>query len=297
MSMALWLRYNAVLRPLASLPMPLAYRLASQLGRYDQWRQPGPRGAIGHALGLMQGQLHDGRGEGVAQWTRSYFAMMARETLDVFNLPRLDRTNIASLVSLTGLEQLDAAREEGRGVILVMAHYGRLIMPLAALGLSGRPLSMLTMAVDRNPDLDPVQRTYLKRKIGNLLTHMGGRWISLEDDLRGMYQALRNGETLVMLLDAWMPHFGKQIEIPFLGGQLSLPSGIARLAQKTGAAMVYCAAHERDWRIEGVLHRLDDTPEAGLRGAVRLLEEDVRSTPWAWWQWTIFQHIWRHSPV
>ena len=44
--LAKWLRYNAVFKPLASLPMSLAYRGASLVGRYDSQYQRAARALI-----------------------------------------------------------------------------------------------------------------------------------------------------------------------------------------------------------------------------------------------------------
>ena len=167
---------------------------------------------------------------------------------------------------------------------------------LAGIGLSGRRLGMLTMSVDEdNQAISALERRYLNRKIATLLGHMGGEWISLNDDLRKLHRALAQGASMVMLLDAWMPHFGRHVQLPFLGGRLSVPSGIARIARRTGARLVYCSAHEQGWRILGRLRPLSDAPDEALAQAVHYLESDIRDTPEQWWQWPSLERMW--SPV
>ncbi len=287
------LRYHGLFRPLAALPPPLAYRVAGLIGHLDCRRNAAARAAIDQGLARAFPELPESvRGS----WVREYFAMLARETLDTFTMPARTPTNSDGLLRLRpgSLEVLRAARGDGRGVIIAMAHYGRPNMLALALGLAGERLGMLTMAIDeRNRDLDPVDRAYLERKIHTLLGFIQGSWFSLGDDLRQLYGALERGETLVLLMDAHTPERPqRRWTVPFLAGELSVPSGIARLAEYTGAGIVYGVAHQSGWGVEAELRRLPDQPEAALRAAVAELERDVRGAPWLWWQWNILELIW-----
>lgn len=291
----LWWRHNLLFRPTSHLPAAAAYRVASLIGRRDARRQAATHGAIVNAFRMVENALPATACQ-QQRWANASFGMMARESMDVFRLGQLTAHTAGNVMSLEGLETLDAARTDGRGVIVVMAHFGRLIMPLAGIGLSGRRLGMLTMSVDEdNQAISALERRYLNRKIATLLGHMGGEWISLNDDLRKLHRALAQGASMVMLLDAWMPHFGRHVQLPFLGGRLSVPSGIARIARRTGARLVYCSAHEQGWRILGRLRPLPDTPDDALAQAVHYLESDIRDTPEQWWQWPILERMW--SPV
>ena len=83
------------------------------------------------------------------------------------------------------------------------------------------------------------------------------------------------------------------VDVPYLGGTMSFPTGPARLAARTGAPIVsvFCL-------LEGFArHRLivhppiecpDDSPEAverTVRSYAGLMEEYTRAYPWAWWTW------------
>lgn len=284
-----WLRYHAVLRPLAFLPLPLAYRAAGLLGGYDARRQANALTVIAAA---MQRVLPDSVQPRDA---RRYFSLMARESLDVFTMPRLapGETRLARLAP-GSLEILQRAKQNGRGVIIAMGHYGRVNLLLLALALAGERLGMLTMRVDeRNPDLDAVQRAYLHAKIDNLLAFIGGPWISLGDDLRHLYRSLRGGATLVILFDAYAPQARQEaLELPFLGGRLRVARGVERLAAATGAAVVYGVAKERGYGVEAQLRRLPEEAGAVLAAAVAELERDVRDSPWQWWHWNSLEAVW-----
>lgn len=281
------LRLRWLFPVLARLPMPLAYRLAGAVGRLDARRQPELAASLCAAVDrVLPGQVRGG--------VEDYFAMLAMETLDACFLPRMTAANVRDWVRLEGVEHLEAAQGEGRGVILVMAHYGRLILTMVAIALSGHPLGMLTMAVDEsNPGLDPDERRFLARKVGNVRRLLGGRWVSLGGPLRDLYRGLEAGEAITILLDAYMPSFGTRIGVPFMGGSLLVPQGVERLARKTGARMVYGVAVTEGHRVRASLRPLPDGAEAGLRAAVAELERDVRAHPWHWWQWNILDLVWQ----
>lgn len=291
-----WWRYHMLFRPLGQLPLPLAYRGAAWVGGRDARNLP-LREAIGRGMcQIFPVQTADPHV--LNAWVDGYFQMFARETLDVFTMPRISPASRLVWLHPEALPVLDAAQQGGRGVIIVMAHFGRLNLLLLALALAGRRLGMLTIPVDeRNPDLDAVERAYLQRKVGNLHARIGGPWITLEDNLRRLYDALKGGETLVILLDAFTPSDTTREPSAFLGGQLQIPRGIQRLAQRTGAAMLYGVVHERGWRAEAELRALPGEPCEALTAAVDELALDVATTPWQWWHWNILDYIWTAGEV
>lgn len=281
------LRYRRLFPALSRLPRPLAYRMAQEIGRLDARRQPETQAALRAAL---QRALPEADPTGAD----AYFSLLAMETLDTCFLPHIDATNIGDWVQLDGIEHFAAAQGEGRGLILVMAHFGRLILTMLAIALSGHRLGMLTMAVDEsNSGLDAEDRWFLGRKVGNVQRLLGGRWISLGGPMRDLYRALEAGEAITILLDAYMPFFGARIGYPFLGGQLLVPQGIERLARKTGARLVYGCAVNDGLRVRSSLRPLPDGAEAALHAAVAELGRDVRAHPWHWWQWPILDLLWQ----
>ncbi len=285
-------RYRFLYPALARLPLPLAYGSTALVGLTDWLCRPRVRRAVAAGLARVwpRAAVEPRWRHGVL---RRHFVMKSWECLDTFVMARRpDRA--AALVTTDGLEPLRRAREGGRGVILVMAHYGRVNLHALGLALQGEKLGMLTMNIEDNPELDPVERNYLHFKAGTLHRFLRGRWVTIGGSLRELYRELERGETFVILLDAYVPGWEKRaLSAPFLGGRLALPSGILRLARRTGARLVYAAAHGRGWKVRGVLTELPVEPESAFQAAVRCLERDVRRAPWLWWQWPIMEGIWR----
>jgi len=286
-----WLRYRVLFRALGALPLPLGYRAAGWIGERGGG-DPALRAMLERSLRrVFPAETADSAV--LDAWLRGYCRMMARETLDVYTMPRVTRRSRLVELHPRALAVLHEARDPGRGVIIVMAHFGRLNLLLLALGLAGERLGMLTIAVDeRNLDLDAVERAYLQRKVNNLHARIGGPWLTLGDNLRGLYEALQRGETMVILMDAFVPGDATREVLPFLGGRLLMARGIERLARRTGAGLVYGVVHERGWRAEAELRPLPAEPAAALCAAVGELERDVGATPWQWWHWNILDYIW-----
>ncbi len=279
---------------LARLPLSLAWRSAARIGR---WSGPERRNAlIAVRAGLEKAFPGIGAdAKRLRGWTRDYLDMFSHEAMDVFCMPRLNRENVGRYIHLRGMDHLEETRRGGLGVILVLNHYSRVIMILVRLGLLGVRMSMLTMRIDEgNPDLSPFMRAFLRTKVERLLGFMGGKCLTLGENLRPVYEGLRRGEIWIILSDAYMPQFGSWREFPFLGGILRLPGGIERIAARTGARLIYGVTHESGPdRLDCELRPLPPDPAEGLAAAVRELEKDVLASPGEWWQWNILDYIWR----
>jgi KDO2-lipid IV(A) lauroyltransferase len=286
-----WFRYFVVFRGLSWLPERAAYRLANCVGDFDRRRQSGHAEAVAAGLRLAFPTQSDAL---IADLVQANFRMLAREVLDVFYLSRRSASDLGKVFFPSGFEVLERAGQERRGTIIAMAHYGRPIMLSTALGLAGFRVGMLSQAVDeRNPDLDAVEQSYLQFKMRHTVAQAGGPWITTRDNLRSLYEALAQGEILIIMLDVAEPDPAKCFEAPFLGGTLAVPNGILRIAQKTGARLVYGVARDRDRAVAAELRPLPEAPDAALTAAIRHLEGDVLAAPWQWWQWYHLKHVWR----
>ncbi len=277
--------------PLARLPLPLGYGLASGIGIANRYGRQTDANFVAAQMAKVFPALPP-RARGAA--VREYFALQAREHLDVFTLPRWRLGHTLTLEE-SSLAVLAAAKAANRGVIIVMGHFGRVNLLLLALALAGERLGMLTMNIDEtNPDLDAVARRFFHRKVYGLLDKIGGPLITLNDDKRLIYRALEGGATLVMLVDAITSDYGKQrkMAVNFGDGVLHLPTGIARIARSTGAKLVYGSIPERGWGGVAQLRALDDDAETALQQAMAYLAAAVEARPGQWWQWGQLDLCW-----
>ncbi|OGA52933.1 MAG: hypothetical protein A3F74_06990 [Betaproteobacteria bacterium RIFCSPLOWO2_12_FULL_62_58] len=285
-----------VVYPLFSLlPPAVAYRLAAFAYRFDPVLRRPTRLAAAQGMRRVLAEAQDP--SRLRRLVDAYQAMLGRELLDVYYLPRLSARNIDRWVDIEGLEALAAPRPDGRGRVLAMAHFSRPSLLFAALSLKGVKIHVLTQAIDRtNPELDAIDRAFLRFKVWGNCRHLLGRWITVAENPRFLYERLRAGDTVVILFDVRAAG-GPTIDVPLLGHRLRLPQGIVRLAAQTNAALLYGAIRDEGWRAR---IRIQALPEgeatAAFEAAVATLEREVREAPAQWWQWNVFDYLLAPSP-
>lgn len=274
---------------LARLPKRLAYPLAIKLDRRfkgDLHRMH----ADWHGLQQVAKALPQAPTD--HEFFHARWAMFARERLESYRLAHMTADDFLAQVTLTGAQDAHQAVAAGHGAVLIMAHFGRPVMLCSALAHTGLHIGMLTGSVDEHTLVDPVDLWYHQVGMRNTLLHAKGRWVTLSDNLRLLYQALKEGEIIIIMMDVPSAAAGN-VSFPFLQGTLNLPQGVLRLVNKTGAKLLYGSATEiADHRVAAHIQRLNDNPEVAFREAVALFEQDVKKAPAQWWQWNNLPSLW-----
>jgi KDO2-lipid IV(A) lauroyltransferase len=133
-----------------------------------------------------------------------------------------------SLVGYAGLEHYLAAREKGRGVLVITGHLGLWELSSFYHSLMGYPMSMVIRRLD-NPLVD--------RLVNGIRCLHGNTVLHKDDFARGLLGAMRRGETVGILMDTNMtPPQG--VFVDFFGVPACTASGLARVAMRTEAAML-----------------------------------------------------------
>jgi KDO2-lipid IV(A) lauroyltransferase len=133
-------------------------------------------------------------------------------------------------VQVEGLDNLRAAFERGKGVILLSAHF-------TTLEIGGRFLAMHTRGLrlnamyrrSDNPVVERVLRERRRRQFGEPI----GR-----DDVRAMLRALKRNEAVWYASDQNYKSKKNRVFAPFFGVPAATNTATSRLAQATGAAVV-----------------------------------------------------------
>ncbi len=147
---------------------------------------------------------------------------------ELLNVTRRSAEDLNARVSYGGIENLEAARALGRGVILLSAHFGSWELGALAAGLLGEPISSVVRPLD-NPRLEA--------ELARRRTRFGNRVIAKREALREMLRAMRENETVAILIDQnVMPD--EAIFVPFFGRPAATTPSVALLQRKTGAAVV-----------------------------------------------------------
>lgn len=152
---------------------------------------------------------------------------------ELLKLPQLSEADLRREVSIEGLEHLDAALAQGRGAILVTAHFGNWEYAGAYLSTLGYPVSVV--ARDAN---DPLVRDLI-----NKARFSKGVRVLQRSDVSQMMRALKANECVAILPDQ---HAARgAVRVRFLGLPADSPAGPALLALRTGAPIVPSFAYRQ----------------------------------------------------
>src|ERR1700746_2397394 len=136
--------------------------------------------------------------------------------------------NTRSFARYQGLEHYIAARNRGKGVLILTGHLGAWELSSFYHSLMGHPMSMVIRRLD-NPRVDAL--------VNRIRCLHGNRVLHKDDFARGLLGAMRRGETVGILMDTNMtPPQG--VFVDFFGTPACTASGLARVAMRTEAAVL-----------------------------------------------------------
>ena len=220
------------------------------------------------------------------------FRNLGRTFFEVLTLDRLSRNDVDRLVKFEGEDALKAAAAHGRGVIFVTGHIGN--WELLGLAVAMR----YPLAVVAAPIYDPRVEALMVR-----LRAAHGVETLVRDapgSLRRLLATLRKGGVVGILIDQDTKTDG--VFVPFFGREAYTPTGAARLALRTGAAVVvgFLIREGRD-RHRGVIRgplilhasgNMDRDVRDQTARFTKIIEDQIRETPE---QWVWMHERWRTS--
>ena len=214
---------------------------------------------------------------------RACWRHYGRITADAAAFHRLRPGDIGTRIRYEGLEALRAAHAEGKGVLLVLAHFGHWELTGYMQGFLGYPLLAIT-----KPMVNPRVEAMLAR----LRSGSGNELVPKEGGVRASLRGLARGLCVAVMIDQDARSFG--IFVPFFGRPSSTIPTVGTMHLRTGAAIVAAFSYpEADGRWRVVYERLTFP---GLSGetdrdvwritaeTTALLEARIRERPelWLW---------------
>lgn len=177
-----------------------------------------------------------------------YWEVHQRALVNLFLADRLDEGNVDRRFEWSGLDELDSALSEGRGVLLVTPHFGDERTLHIGLAIRGYPMHVIS---SRYPGAPPNVRR------ARLAVSMRWHHVAFPDESpRWMFEALRAGEVIQTSPTAWggpKGHWVESFGVPVLGSSTPV-----RLSTSTGAAVVMALNEaEPGFRFRARLRRLD----------------------------------------
>lgn len=143
-------------------------------------------------------------------------------------MSRYRRESIARVIRYDGLAHFEEARSRGKGVLVLTAHLGAWELSSFFHSLMGYPMGMVIRRLD-NPLVDAY--------VNAIRCLHGNRVLPKDDFARGLISEMKAGRTVGILMDTNMtPPQGTFV--PFFGVPACTGSGLARVARKTGAAVL-----------------------------------------------------------
>ena len=155
------------------------------------------------------------------------YRVFGRANLEYFGLPALHRRGVLERIPVEGGEHLEAARARGKGIILLMSHFGNWEM----LGLMGGHLGLevnLLVGDLSNAGVDEAMNR-LREKLGLRILRRG---MALRETLR----LLRSGKVVLFPGDQEARWHG--IAVPMFGRTTLTHPGAAHFALKSDAAIL-----------------------------------------------------------
>lgn len=215
----------ALLSGFAVLPRGLALRAGAWVGGLAWLALPGLRRTGLRNLEMAFPEMPAADRE---KLLRRLYRHLGWQLAEFCRMPRYTPENTRTLIRYEGLEHYLAARERGQGVLIVTGHLGAWELSSFWHSLMGYPMTMVIRRLD-NPRVD--------RLVNRIRCLHGNRVVHKDDFARGLLAAMRRGDTVGILMDTNMtPPQG--VFVPFFGLEACTASGLARVALRTGAAVL-----------------------------------------------------------
>jgi len=276
---------------LAHLPLGLGLWAGRRLGDLAYWVLPGRRAAASENLARAFGGERTARER--RRLCRESFRHLGMTLVEACTFFFRPPSVMLSRVDVEGVDHLKAAAAQGRGVLLLTAHFGNWELLAAAHVRTGYPLSVVAR---------PLDSPLLNRLVTRFREGGGVEVIPKRRAVRRVLEALRRGSMVGILLDQNTSR-REGVFVPFFGELASTAKSLAALAFSSGAPVVPVFIHrEAGGRHRVVVEPAVPPPATGDReqdiftfttAFAKIVESRIREWPE---QWLWIHRRWKTRP-
>jgi KDO2-lipid IV(A) lauroyltransferase len=276
--------FRVLLAFLSALPERVADGVGAALGAVVGSVLRIRRGVVDRNLALVFPDRSPSWRRSVA---RASYRHLGREAVALFRMASWSEEEMRDRTTIEGVDAIDDAVAEGKGVVLLTGHLGNWEVAGAGLAARGIPLDVVGKGMaNRRFEAD----LFAARD------RIGMRVIEMSEAPRKVLRALAQGRAVAMVADQNMHRHG--IFLPFFGRSAATARGPALFALRTGAPIIFGTS----LRIPGRrphyavrVRRLEYTTTGDLEADIQALllayhqrlEEAIRSAP--------EQYFWQHN--
>lgn len=149
--------------------------------------------------------------------------------IEILFLPSISKSMMESAIEFENIELIQNKYAEGKGLILLGAHFGNWeYVALSGALQAGIPFTVI---------VKPQRNILVTNWLDNLRIKFGNKIVPLGISVRQVYKELKDKRIVAMAADQRGPSDG--VRIDFMGRKASVYAGPAMLALKTGAPMLF----------------------------------------------------------
>jgi len=207
--------------------------------------------------------------------------------VEILSLPYMKREELVVAVECSNPELIIEKFKQGKGVILLSSHFGNWEFGAISIAIQVTlPFSVI---------VKPLRNPLVYEWMNKARTKFGNEVVPLGISIRKTYQTLKEKKVVAMVADQRGPREG--VKVDFFGKKVSVYTGPASLALKTGAPLICgIAVRDKNYKYKMVLVEIsqqnlpDGEEEKILEISQRYtsyLEKVIREHPEQW--------LWMHN--
>ncbi len=211
--------------------------------------------------------------------------------VEILYLPYIKKEKLINAVECSNPELIVKKYTEGKGVILLSSHFGNWEFGAISVAMQVQlPFSVI---------VKPLRNSLVYQWMNNFRTKFANEVVPLGISIRKTYQTLKEKKIVAMVADQRGPREG--VRVDFFGKKVSVYTGPAALALKTGAPLICgIAIRQKNYKykmdlVEISQQNLPDGEEEKIleisQRHTSYLEKIIRENPE---QWLWMHNRWKH---